>query len=80
MIKVLGNTFRERVEAPLILPVAGAERAPNLIAAGRCQSTIFQWQDVFWRCCSIARGAGSEQDQNENQGIDGSAHVTGSQE
>ena len=32
MIMVLGNTFRERVEAPLILPVSGAERAPSLIA------------------------------------------------
>lgn len=32
MIMLLGNTFRENVEAPLILPVSGAERAPSLIA------------------------------------------------
>lgn len=32
MIMLLGNTFRERVEQPLVLPVAGAEYAPNLMA------------------------------------------------
>lgn len=32
MIMLLGNTFRERVEAPLVLPVSGMERAPSLIA------------------------------------------------
>ena len=32
MITLLGSTLRENVEAPLILPVSGAERAPSLIA------------------------------------------------
>jgi sodium transport system permease protein len=32
MIMLLGNTFRARVEAPLVLPVSGAENAPSLIA------------------------------------------------
>jgi sodium transport system permease protein len=32
MIMLLGNTIREKVEESLILPVAGAEYAPNLIA------------------------------------------------
>lgn len=32
MIMLLGRTVRENIEAPLILPVLGAERAPSLIA------------------------------------------------
>lgn len=32
MIMLLGNSIREKVEQTLILPVAGAENAPNLIA------------------------------------------------
>jgi sodium transport system permease protein len=32
MILLLGNTFREKVEQSLVLPVAGAENAPSLIA------------------------------------------------
>lgn len=32
MIMLLGRTIRENVEQPLILPVAGAENAPSLIA------------------------------------------------
>jgi sodium transport system permease protein len=32
MIMLLGNTLRENVEEALVLPVAGAERAPSLIA------------------------------------------------
>src|SRR5512147_1314918 len=32
MIMLLGNTIREKVEESLVLPVAGAENAPSLIA------------------------------------------------
>ena len=32
MFMVLGKTFRETIEAPLVLPVSGAEHAPSLIA------------------------------------------------
>lgn len=32
MIMLIGNTIREKVEESLVLPVAGAEYAPNLIA------------------------------------------------
>ncbi|MBI5353608.1 MAG: ABC transporter permease [Chloroflexi bacterium] len=32
MIMLLGNTFREKAEQSLVLPVSGAENAPNLIA------------------------------------------------
>lgn len=32
MIMLLGNTFREKVEQSLVLPVSGAENAPSLIA------------------------------------------------
>jgi sodium transport system permease protein len=40
MIMLLGRSIRENVEQPLILPVAGAEHAPNLIAYLK-QSDIF---------------------------------------
>ena len=42
MIMLLGNTFRDRVEAPLTLPVSGAERAPNLIAFLEQQDIIIE--------------------------------------
>jgi sodium transport system permease protein len=42
MIMVLGNTFRDRVEAPLTLPVSGAEHAPNLIAFLEQQDIIIE--------------------------------------
>lgn len=42
MIMILGNTFRDRVEAPLTLPVSGAERAPNLIAFLEQQDIIIE--------------------------------------
>jgi sodium transport system permease protein len=42
MIMLLGNTFRERVEQPLILPVSGAEYAPNLIAYLEQQDIIIE--------------------------------------
>ncbi|HMZ08650.1 MAG TPA: ABC transporter permease [Anaerolineales bacterium] len=40
MIMLLGNTFREKAEAPLQLPVAGAENAPSLIAFLEQQDVI----------------------------------------
>ena len=42
MIMLLGNTLRENVEAPLILPVAGAEHAPSLIAFLEQQDIIIE--------------------------------------
>jgi len=42
LIMILGNTFRDRVEAPLNLPVSGAERAPNLIAFLEQQDIIIE--------------------------------------
>lgn len=42
MIMLLGNTFRERVEQSLILPVAGAEYAPNLIAYLEQQDIVIE--------------------------------------
>ena len=42
MIMLLGNTFRENVEAPLILPVVGAEHAPSLIAFLEQQDIIIE--------------------------------------
>jgi sodium transport system permease protein len=42
MIMLLGNTFRENVEAPLVLPVSGAENAPNLIAFLKQQDIIIE--------------------------------------
>lgn len=42
MIMMLGSTFREDVEKPLELPVAGAEFAPNLIAFLEQQDIIIK--------------------------------------
>ena len=42
MIMLLGNTFRENVEAPLILPVSGAEHAPSLIGFLEQQDIIIE--------------------------------------
>ena len=42
MIMLLGNTFRENVEASLVLPVAGAEYAPSLIAFLEQQDIIIE--------------------------------------
>jgi sodium transport system permease protein len=42
MIMLLGNTFRENVEQPLVLPVAGADYAPNLIAYLEQQDIIIE--------------------------------------
>lgn len=42
MIVMLGNTFREKVEAPLTLPVLGAENAPSLIAFLEQQDVIVE--------------------------------------
>ena len=42
MIVLLGNTFRENVEAPLVLPVSGAENAPSLIAFLEQQDIIIE--------------------------------------
>lgn len=42
MIMLLANTFRERVEQSLVLPVAGAEYAPNLIAYLEQQDIIIE--------------------------------------
>mgnify|MGYP003493038984 CR=1 FL=1 len=42
MIMLLGNTIRERVDESLILPVAGAENAPNLIAFLEQQDVIIE--------------------------------------
>jgi sodium transport system permease protein len=42
MIMLLGNTIREDVEESLVLPVAGAEYAPNLIAFLEQQDIIIE--------------------------------------
>jgi sodium transport system permease protein len=42
MMMLLGNTFRENVEAPLVLPVSGAENAPSLIAFLKQQDIIIE--------------------------------------
>jgi sodium transport system permease protein len=42
MIMLLGNTIREDVEESLVLPVAGAEHAPNLIAFLEQQDIIIE--------------------------------------
>lgn len=42
MIMLLGNTIRDRVESSLVLPVAGAENAPSLIAFLEQQDVIIQ--------------------------------------
>lgn len=42
MIMLLGNTFRDRVEQSLVLPVSGAENAPNLIAYLEQQDVIIK--------------------------------------
>ncbi len=42
MIMLLGNTIRENVEEALVLPVAGAENAPSLIAFLEQQDVIIQ--------------------------------------
>jgi sodium transport system permease protein len=42
MIMLLGNTFRENVEAPLVLSVSGAEHAPNLVAFLEQQDIIVE--------------------------------------
>ncbi|HSL46371.1 MAG TPA: ABC transporter permease [Anaerolineales bacterium] len=42
MIMLLGNTIRENVEASLVLPVAGAEHAPSLIAFLEQQDIIIE--------------------------------------
>lgn len=42
MIMLLGNTFREKVEEALVLPVAGAEYAPSLISYLEQQDIVIQ--------------------------------------
>ena len=42
IIMLLGNTIREKVEESLVLPVAGAEHAPNLIAFLEQQDVIIE--------------------------------------
>ena len=42
MIMLLGNTFRENVEAPLVLPVSGAEHAPSLVGFLEQQDIIIE--------------------------------------
>ncbi|MFT3894570.1 MAG: ABC transporter permease [Anaerolineales bacterium] len=42
MIMILGNTIRDNVEEALVLPVAGAENAPNLIAFLKQQDIIIK--------------------------------------
>ena len=42
MIMLLGNTIRDRVEESLVLPVSGAENAPNLIAYLEQQDVIIE--------------------------------------
>ena len=42
MIMLLGRTIRERVDESLVLPVAGAENAPNLIAYLEQQDVIIE--------------------------------------
>lgn len=42
MIMLLGNSIRENVDEALVLPVSGAENAPNLIAFLEQQDVIFE--------------------------------------
>jgi len=42
MIMLLGNSIRENVDEALVLPVSGAEHAPNLIAFLEQQDVIFE--------------------------------------
>ena len=42
MIMLLGNTFREKAEESLVLPVAGAEHAPSLISYLEQQDIIIE--------------------------------------
>jgi sodium transport system permease protein len=42
MIMILGNTFRERAEEALVLPVSGAEHAPSLISFLEQQEIIIE--------------------------------------
>lgn len=42
MIMLLGNSIRENVDEALVLPVSGAENAPNLIAFMEQQDVIFE--------------------------------------
>ena len=42
MIMLLGNSFRERIEESLVLPVSGAEHAPSLIAFIEQQDIIIE--------------------------------------
>jgi len=42
MIMLLGNSIREKVDQPLVLPVAGAENAPSLIAYLEQQDVIIE--------------------------------------
>ncbi len=42
MIMLLGNTIRDRVDESLVLPVAGAENAPSLIAFLKQQDVIIE--------------------------------------
>ncbi len=42
MIMLLGNTFREKAEESLVLPVSGAENAPNLIAFLEQQDVVIK--------------------------------------
>ena len=42
MIMLLGNTIRERVEESMVLPVAGSENAPSLIAYLEQQDVIIE--------------------------------------
>ncbi len=42
MIMILGNSIRENIEESLVLPVAGAENAPNLIAFLKQQDIIIE--------------------------------------
>ena len=42
MIMLLGNSIRENVDEALVLPVSGAEHAPNLIAFLEQQDVVFE--------------------------------------
>jgi sodium transport system permease protein len=42
MIMILGNSIRDKVEESLVLPVAGAENAPNLVAFLKQQNIIIE--------------------------------------
>ncbi|MBK9926839.1 MAG: ABC transporter permease [Anaerolineales bacterium] len=54
MIMLLGNTFRDRVEQSLVLPVSGAENAPNLIAYLEQQDVIIKTAPVDPEAAVIA--------------------------